>query len=423
MLFDVTYYKPQRDIPEHFAVLHRDLKTKEKHLELIYDPKVPIYFTKKEHRDHTYHKYLEELNKLDMVMVRPSDILRTIAEDSPSGKRFYNDCMNRRDFRKMQELQAYPYVYASDFSPEVYYRYWWLENCKTELFPMVTRGFSDIEVDITNDNGSFTETGNCPVNAVTVINDETKECHTMLLIPKDGDGWKHEQYLGYQALLADMEGFQKELTTEFNVYGKLSYSFHWYDDDVSLLLDYFKYVHSTRLDFLVYWNMSFDIPYMIKRLEFMGINPADIICDPAFPIKECRFKVDTIHFEITQRDNFFYCSSYTKFMDQMDLYAKHRKADHKRSYALDAVAEAELGNRKLQYKTEGMELSEFMYRDYRNFVKYNIKDVMLQYGIDNVTEDLMYTWIVTDMMLCNYDQIFKPTVNIPSRVYMEFQQE
>ena len=88
--------------------------------------------------------------------------------------------------------------------------------------------------------------------------------------------------------------------------------------------------------------MPFDIPYLIERMKVLGLDPAQVMCHPDFPVKQCYFKKDNKNFNVKDKTDYFNLSSYTLFCDQMTIYAALRKGQQElRSNKLGFVAKKE----------------------------------------------------------------------------------
>jgi hypothetical protein len=75
-------------------------------------------------------------------------------------------------------------------------------------------------------------------------------------------------------------------------------------------------------------------------------------------------------------------------MDQMVNYAVIRSSGPKiPDFKLNTIADRELKDKKVEYAEDYGFIGDFPYKDYRRFIKYNIKDVLLQVGIDAKTHD------------------------------------
>ena len=119
---------------------------------------------------------------------------------------------------------------------------------------------------------------------------------------------------------------QKLHETYDDFYGSdLKYKQFFYTDEKKMLVHLFQLINQLKLDFIAVWNISFDIPYLIERLTRLGLDPKEVMCHPDFPAKVCYFKKDDRNFEIKNKNDTMVLSSYTNFIDQMELYAANRK--------------------------------------------------------------------------------------------------
>lgn len=431
MLSNVAYFNDKDE--DLFAVVWKDLQSKDKanQIELIADPKVPIYFTKPEFRKIPDNKYMAKLDELNRVYVKPSQIPKAIANEmGPSGYRMYRAAVQSHDWKLMKEIFRWPFSFGADYPPEFFYRLWWYENCRNDFTPYVKTAFSDIEADIiqsaqAGDIPGMVEAGADPINAISIYYKHENEMHVYLLIPdgKMGGDLGPGQVKQYVELMANWEAFEKELHDTFDkTYGKIKYIFHWYkrEKELIMLVDYFALINKYRPDFVGFWNMPFDMPYIMQRSTTLGANPGDVICDPAFPMRRLRFKKDTRHFEFKESGDFLYSSTVPLYTCLMRNYAKHRKQMLFQSYSLDAISEFELGQNKLKYGDDGTTIKNLAYIDFKKFMLYNIKDTLLTKQIDEVTGDLEYTWIISNDNFTNYDQIFSPSLSLRCIVYNEF---
>ena len=108
------------------------------------------------------------------------------------------------------------------------------------------------------------------------------------------------------------------------------------------------------------------------------------------------------------------------FMDQMELYGAVRKGrDEQRSFTLNAIAEKEIDDKKLDYSEDG-NIKTVGYRNYRKYFIYNIKDVLLQYGIEEATEDCETLYMDTYNNITPYENNFKQTVTLRNVQYRVF---
>ena len=147
---------------------------------------------------------------------------------------------------------------------------------------------------------------------------------------------------------------------------------------------------------------------------------ADVICSPDFPTQTLYFHEDRHNFEFDKRRDYFDLSDYTHYLDQLILYAGTRKSQGAiRSVALGKVGQKELGDTKLDYSDVG-NFIEFSYIDYIRYYIYNVKDVLLQMGIDKKTGDVESYYHSTYGNRCSYKDGLKQTVSLRAHFYDEF---
>ena len=302
-----------------------------------------------------------------------------------------------------------------------------------ETDSLEVRGFPDAEV--------------CPIDLVTVIDDVEKISYTFALvgrecvekdisafhgndIDKKIEREMHRRELYKSRLkqekefIDDIEGVKKELHEMFDeTYGIKDYKFYFYEDEATMLIRLFSLINTIKRDVILIWNMSFDIPYIYKRLEVLGIDPKEVMCSPDFPSKECWFKKDTRNFDVKNKSDFFHLSSYSIFYDQMILYAAVRKGRSElRSHKLNYIGKREIGDEKLDYSEDG-NIKTIGYTNYRKYVIYNIKDVLLQYGIEDRVSDVDTLYFKSFQNITQYENIFKQTVVLRNVEYKYFMKQ
>ena len=75
---------------------------------------------------------------------------------------------------------------------------------------------------------------------------------------------------------------------------------------------------------------------------------------------------------------------------------------------LNDVADSVLKDKKVEYDDIG-NITLFAYQDWKRFVAYNVKDALLQYGIENKVNDLLTYYMRSMSNLTPYNKIFKET--------------
>lgn len=425
-LINVTYIRPSKDNGQRevFEVIY---KTEDGNVHKSEEPPLAdIYIVKPEFRNYNYNKPQERMDRMDKIRVPVSKIRQTIAEAmGEAGTELVRRAYQERNYKLLNQLYRWPYCYGCDFQPEYYFMKNWYE--KYELGkPRLSKSFLDIETDLmdyTLDMDNIPSTAYSPVNLITIILEETKECYTFALkpyVPPKGGRTAQEyeeRYKMYEKQLADhnylmshMSEFIADLHDSFDgTYGHLDYHIREYDEEIELIADTFRLINTRKPNFCMIWNMRFDIQYLLHRVRTLGYNPASVMCSSDFTDQKCYFKVDKSTFLMEKQFDYFFCSSYTQYICQMRLYASIRKSQHKlKSMKLNDIGDRELRDRKVEYPEEA-NIVRFPYVDWIKFIKYNIKDVLLQYGIERKTKDVMTYYMRSQSNLTPYNKIFRET--------------
>lgn len=444
MLLDIQYIKPRKNDPAAkdglLYIIWKDLDTDKKHLDIVENPKMEIYFEKQEKRNHTYNKNYALLEDLNKVVVPYKDIPFYIAKDAgEAGQAKLQNIFQTGNYRELSSFYLYPYVFGSDYDIRSFYRYKWLQDIDNDRAKPLTKGFLDIEVDTYEATG-FPQPHLNPIDLVTLIDASHKKVYTFALVDvsciekdvfnskqsvRDKEMRRRELYKQrieqQHYLIEHQEELKEELHEMFDeTYGVLDYNFYFYRDERKLLTHLFELINEIKLDFIAVWNISFDIPYIYDRMKYLGMEPSDHLCHPDFPVKQCYFKKDVRNHDIKNKSDFFHTTSYTTWYDQMILYAAVRKGQQElRSHKLNFIAERVIKDKKLDYSDDG-NLKELSYVNYKKYFIYNIKDVLLQYGIEKKTQDLENLYMTSYLNAVPFESVFKQTVKLRNVQYLSF---
>lgn len=442
MLVDIQYVKANKKegTLDYLYVIWKDLKTQEKHLQIIPEPMMDIYFEKPEYRNHAYNRNYARLEEVDKMTVKYKDILYAIINDmGDAGRQKLQNYLNTGNYSGLKEFFIYPYVFGADYDVRAWYRYKWDQEFHNDLSKPITKSFLDIEVDIMESEGLPSPATN-PIDLVTVIDIDTKISYTFSLIGVD---YKERDLTGLPAREVEKEKRKKDMyrhrmeeqeywTTHLDElqwevhkmfdenYPGMEYKFYFYKDELKMITHLFQLINQLKKDFLCVWNISFDIPYIMERIKSFGQDPKDIMCHPDFPVKECWFKKDMKNFAVKNKSDFFHCSSYTVYLDQMINYAAIRKNQSElRSNAITKIASKEIKDSKLDY-SEQANIKTLSYTNFLLYILYNIKDVLLQTGIEKKTKDLENIYMTCYQCCTPYESAFKQTVKLRNVEYSSF---
>lgn len=416
MLVNILYHSPRKenDRTDCIDIIYKTLSTGEKHIESIENPEIEIYFTKEEYRNYDFNRAFIEIDKCEKHTCQYKSIYWYIAKQA--GESYVNELkrmVESGNGRNIKKIQTYPYVFGSDIAIDAFYRANWLLEYDNDKNKPISKSFLDIEVDSINFTG-FPHDGECPINAATVIDEDAKTSYTFLL--------NNPENPQIAEFVNDIDGVIDELHELFDEsYGRLEYKIYMYDDERDLIIDMFRLINTLKPDVCLIWNGGgFDIPYIISRINNLGLTPEDVMCHKDFKYKTCMFKRDTKNFAIANKGDCLKLSSYTKFLDQMVLYAATRKGQSElRSNSLNSIAYKELNDEKLDYSDEA-NIKTLPYVNYRKFVIYNIKDVLLQLGIERRVNDIENLYMRSYSNCTDMDSVFRQTVMLKCRAYYEY---
>lgn len=417
LLLNVFYHRKDKDAADrsdYASVVFKDVNTGRKWIQTIKDPLYMMYIVKPDHRTYTHYPSYMPLEQCDQKIVKFQYILQEIAKVGGKETKDYMDaCRSRGQWSAVKNLHHYPYVLATDYPYPNYFRCeWMLHYHNYDMQYSLSKVFADIEVDGIDVPG-FPTPDICPVNAVAIVDEESQTVHSFLLRNPDNPLIAEFE--------SDLDGFIQECHTAFDEsYGVLNYQIHMYDTEIDMLYDIFKLINSLARDFVLFWNMGFDIPYIMKRIKALGYDPVDVMCDKEFVRDELYYREDHRNHDFKTKNDVFTITSKSVYLDQMSQYIKIRKARAElKTVRLNAIAKSELNDEKLDYSDEA-NIKTLPYENYRMFVLYNIKDTLLQYGIERKTHDIDNVFQRSLVNATQYESAFSQTILLKNRAYLSY---
>lgn len=407
------------------TLVYKDNTTGEKKHKDIKDPDYEYYIIKDQYVE-DYPKLIEKIENVEKVSVPFTNLQKDIAERTDnldfyySNKQAGNGSENRRLF-------THPAILGADTQIEDHYRLRFADQYTNEIIP-ITKSYLDIELDNRGDNfNGHIEYGKYPINAVTVCLEHINKSFTFLLRYEDNKS--QDEFINNMTpeLFNELKEFVrnqvggKDGEKKFGL-DKMDYQILFYDDEVSLIVDVFKCINTYQPDFVMAWNMAFDIPYIISRLVALGIDPSEVICHPDFKNKVCDYYIDNRNESMfAERGDYATISSYSVYLDQMIHFASRRKGQSAiASFSLDNIGEITVGIKKLDYRHITQDLSELPFIDYKTFVFYNIMDTIVQKCIEKKTGDIDYIFGKCTQNCTRYHKGHRQTVYLTNRSRKEF---
>ena len=416
LICNTIYQRPTKETKWHdyaYMVL-KNIKTGEKKLFTAMDPEMLVYVVNEDKRDYSYCPAYKPLDHCTPVRIKYKSVLDAIAQvGGEKCKEFLTT--NRRAGNKTitKELFKYPYVLGADYDYTDYLRIEWaLHYHHNDIKVNVTKMFLDIEVDGIDIPG-FPQPGECPINAVSLI-DETSSTVFVFLLTND----KNPQIEEFQK---NVKKHVQEYHDAFDdSYGKLEYKLAFFDVEIELIAAVFEVINLLKRDILGIWNMGFDIPYIIERIKVLGYDPTSIMCHKDFKTKILNYRKDTKQHDFKRKNDVFIVTGYTVFIDQMGTYIKIRKQfAEQKSLKLNAIAQKELKDTKLDYSDEA-NIKTLPYENFALFVMYNIKDTLLQLGIERKTHDMDTVFLNTLDNATPFHKIFSQTQVLKNHAYISY---
>ena len=446
VILDATYHFPNKQqvegyngvktvyTPDTMTIVYKDNTTGKKGIEVIENPKYVFYMLKNNIPTPNYDMFFTDMKNLDEIICRYRDINKAIAEklDQYEGTTKYTDLFkkNVRDgnYKANMDFQKSRRVFGSDIPINDFYRMRFAEQYKNTETP-VSRAYLDIEVDVKLSPTDFPTNGNCPINAISYFEHDTKRLFTFLLNQKDVNPKSNEfcTTVDNRAFNEEFKGFLNETLGSEKVKDfkleNIQTKVLTYDDELTLLKDLFGYINYTKPDFLMVWNMSFDIPFIINRILALGGNPKEIMCihDISPLYENCNYIVDSDHEDFSTKGDYADITSYTVYLDQLIQFASRRRGGAQyRSYSLDYIGNEMAGVQKLHYENIAANVMELPYNDYRTFVKYNMMDVLVQYCIEFKADDILYVFDKALLNCTEYKKVHRQTIYLSNRATIMF---
>ena len=354
-------------------------ETWEPYLRVIKDPTRSFYITKTQYRDHTYKKEFEDINKLEEFKCKDSELRERLANALGCGYRRYVG---------LRDLCSSPYVYGADIDTETLIKQAYLKIQPEGKSAKITVGAFDIETEVY---------GEGRINVITFIHE--REIYTVALKESckiysasdnilDIDVNVRPRQATYEECLSVVNSIIGEELTK----NKFTLHLELVGSELELLQTIFKHIHECKTDIVGIWNILFDIPKILERLNVLGVDPREIFCPPNLPKRYCvcEFKEDinpnAEH--MVDKWHWFSCTGYTQFIDSMCLYGRLRKVDGKDiSYSLDYISNKELGQGKLHLGEITNHRWSQTY-DFLRYIAYNINDVLIMQLMEFKNHDI-----------------------------------
>lgn len=335
------------------------------HLAIYKNPKRSFWVTKPAYRNHNYKKEYCDESELDRYTVYEKNLEHELFK-------VIHGFPPRKIKPRLKQICKSPYVYGADIRLETLIKRKYNKEFGDNEFIPFTKGFLDIETSVIPGNYG-------DINLISV----THETDVYVAI---NDAYLYKtvdsKEYGKLKIKATLDEVKDIVNTTLKEHiEKYGFKIHYYigKSEIDLITWIFQQIHKNKTDFIGIWNMGFDIPHILDRMEINKVDPNPILCHPDVPddFKYHRFKQDNskvAHF--TDKWHWFYLAGYTQFIDSINLYSRLRKVKgYLPSYKLDKILEKELSLNKLKLGPEGshfkMQTERFL-----DYIAYNIFDTI-----------------------------------------------
>lgn len=440
-LMNTLYLRPKRKDDGKYTdpvmnVLFKDNITGEKHIREIKNPTYRFYMANDDvHIE--YAKFFIREDQVHPVEVPYANLEREIAKLT-GNEEFYYDNVRSGNKYSNKALHTDPRIFRSDTDIQDHYRARFDELYSNSIKP-ITKAYLDIETKgykihqnkITGKKefrrllaGDFPEPGEAPINAVTYVSEKEKKIYTFLLRDPDNPQMvEFEKNVGpdmfnrFFSLLSHVVGGRMKMRKSGLDQYQIQFIFYDEDKEIDLIADLFNLINVTSPDFLLVWNMAFDIPYFIERIKKLGYDPKDIICDKSVRNKECEYFIDERNKnDFAERGDYANITSKVVYLDQMIQFASRRKGQSAfTSFALNYIGEKVARVKKLDYSDLTSDLMELEFLDYERFVFYNIIDTIVQKCIEDRVQDINYIFSKCLINDTRYQKGHRQTVYLTNR--------
>ena len=433
-LLNTSYHRPVKDpdtgkrSSDYITLIYKDLDKDVKEHKTIYNPQYTYYKIKDEYVK-PYPQSFIELDKVEPITTEYNNILRSIATVTGRLDEFKEN-LAAGEFRRNRELHFDPRIMASDIGIEAFYRMEFNRTYKNDP-SSINKSYLDIEADIKYIDNRFPNPGEVPINAISFVVEKTSTEYVFLLKDKNNPlSIEFEEYVNHVDFSTEFKDFLTNAVGGWKNMKRMNlddfkYKLIFYDNEIELITAVFRLINLIQPDFVLSWNMAFDIPYIIERIKILGYDPRDIMCHPDFEEKSAFYYVDQKNLnDRAERTDFADISSYSVFMDQMIQFASRRKGQSAfTNFKLDYIGEIIANVRKLDYHHITDNLGNLPYIDYKIFVMYNMMDTMVQKCIEEKTGDINYVYNKSILNSTEYSRVHRQTVYLANRAAMFYREQ
>ena len=382
----------------------------------VSEPKITFYVDK-EGVDRVGREMLVPRSEVDSITCAYKDLARVMADLSGNtdGLRTAFKTNSAKNFiRQMNQL---PLFHGSDIDISDHYidklNTLWSKKGILDETPKLHKCYSDIEIDLYHQSSNFNldTDDTAPVDLASVYDERTKIIHVFAL---DGpDNSDNEQIKDFR------KNWKQHKVSLLSVQKNLvDIDLRWFENDLDLIVAYFDKINEIKPDFIMFWKIMFDIPYLYRRLQRLEVSPEDVMC----PLEKKYIEIyedKSGNNDISKRGDYVNIAGYTNYIDQMMVYASFRATKKKpENYKLDTIGKIETGEGKVELPIPIRNVSR---HDYKTYFFYHIQDVLLEYKIEQKTKDIDLLYLISTISRTRIVKAWRKTISLRNLAakYME----
>lgn len=427
-VLNTIYLRPQKLNDGSYSddilyIIYKDLDTGEKKYEMIRNPKYRYYIAK-DNVPINHNLMFIEKDLVRPVECRYKDLKYSIAKET-GNLDWYKQNIQSGNYRANDKLLTLPRVFAADMHIEDFYRCEFNRLYQNKPFTP-TKAYFDIEVDAINAKADFPEMGECPINAINLIDEQHKKSYALLLDDYDNSNPQIAEFKNDPNIMNELKtlirnhvgGWKNEARLGLDGY---EYKIIFFDDELNLITTFFNLINAINPDFATAWNMAFDIPYLIARLWALGANPNEVISHPDFEVKYANYFVDNRADKFAERGDFAIITCYTVYICGLITFTSRRKGQRAiPEFNLNFIGEFIARVKKLDYSNITTNVLKLVRLCYKIFVFYNIVDTIVQKCIESKVGDLDF--VLTKAITTNtrYSKVHRQSVYLVNRGHRDF---
>ena len=182
-------------------------------------------------------------------------------------------------------------------------------------------------------------------------------------------------------------------------------------NEADMLYKFVDFIQQNPVDIWTGWNISgFDMIYLVNRIKKVLDWNTVLKLSPIKKVKTVKF----LSMANKEVDAYIFLGSH--ILDYIDLYKKYTFEPRER-YTLDHIAEIEIGQNKVEYSAEHVNLHELYENNFELYMDYNIHDVRLVNNIDAKRKLIDLAISIAYEAHCNFGDVFGTVKPWDSKLY------